>query len=118
MPGAISPVSRMTDFTFTASAPSISSSPISAVGPGAISMAALLTRMSSGAAGRGPGGVGQLAGGRAAAGQVGADEGGRAAALGDLGDHLLALGRVAAADDDERALVGQRAGDARPDAVG
>ena len=33
MPGAISPVSRMTDFTFTASAPSISSSSISAVGP-------------------------------------------------------------------------------------
>jgi len=49
MSGAISPVSRMTDFTFTASAPSISSSPISAVGPGAMSMAALLTRMSSGA---------------------------------------------------------------------
>src|SRR3984957_8990488 len=48
MAGAISPVSRMTDLLLTGSAPSMTSSLISAVGPGAMSIAALLTRMSSG----------------------------------------------------------------------
>ena len=118
MPGAISPVSKMTDFTFTASAPSISSSLISAVGPGRDEHGGVVDQDVERPAGRGLGGVRQLASGRDAARQVGADEGGRTAALGDLRDDLLALGRVTTADDDERALVGQRAGDARPDSVG